>query len=339
MKIGQEAHALLERWVRISLARRGGQVTVTVEMDGATTSRSSPDLPSPPGLQVSVIVPHYNDLNGLDICLNALAAQTLRRDAYEVIVGDNGSPQGSDAVEALIAGRARLIIVPERGAGPARNGAADLARAPVLAFIDSDCVAEPAWLAEGLAALSAWDFVGGQVKVLAENPDNPTPTEAFETVFAFDFKTYITRKGFTGSGNLFCPRALFRSVGGFRVGVSEDVDWSRRATAAGYRLGYAPKAVVGHPGRRTWPELRAKFARVNAETYGLMQERRLARLAWLVRTVAVAASPIAHAPKVMFTDRLHGPRQRFDALAILIRIRLWRAWDGLRLLGAGSPGL
>ncbi len=31
----------------------------------------------------------------------------------------------------------------------------------ILAFIDSDCRAEPAWLVEGDAALDQWDFVGG----------------------------------------------------------------------------------------------------------------------------------------------------------------------------------
>ena len=52
----------------------------------------------------------------------------------------------------------------------------------MLAFIDSDCQAEPAWLVEGDAALDQWDFVGGQVKVLVQTPVRPTPTEALEPV-------------------------------------------------------------------------------------------------------------------------------------------------------------
>lgn len=281
-------------------------------------------------LTLAVIVPHYDDLQALDRCLTSLTEQSIR--TFEIVVADNASPQGEAVVSAVVAGRARMIVVAEKGAGPARNGGVAASRADVLAFIDSDCVADRDWLAEGLNALRHWDFVGGHVKVLVDRPGRPTPTEAFETVFAFDFETYIKRKGFTGSGNLFCPRALFDAVGGFRAGVSEDVDWCRRATAMGYRLGYAPEAIVGHPARRTWPELWSKTARVNAETYGLMRGRPGAKLKWLLRCLAWPASALVHAPRVLFSRRLAGAPQRMSAMAVLFKMRIWRGADGLRLL-------
>ena len=284
---------------------------------------------------VSVIVPHYSDLAALDRCLTLLGAQTYPRDRYDIIVADNASPEGEAAVAAVIAGRARLVIVPEKGAGPARNGGVAASTGEVLAFIDSDCQAEPAWLAEGVAALAKWDFVGGRVKVLVQTPGRPTPTEAFELVFAFDFEDYITRKGFTGSGNMFCPRAVFDVVGGFRVGVSEDVDWSHRATAAGNRLGYAPRAIVGHPARRSWEELQTKWRRMNQESFGLAKLKRGGRLMWLARSVALPASAVAHSPKVLLSGELDSFDQRLAALGTLYRLRLWRMGNALRLLGPG----
>lgn len=284
--------------------------------------------------KVSVIVPHYNDLAGLAICLGKLGQQTFPGDAFEIIVGDNNSPQGEEAVRRVIAGRAKLIVVSERGAGPARNGAAAVAKGEILAFIDSDCQAEPQWLAEGVAALATGDFVGGRVKVLVDDPDAMTPSEAFECVFAFDIEDYVKRKGFAGSGNLFCARSVFETVGGFRVRVSEDYDWSHRATRAGYKIGYAPRAVVGHPARRTWPELLAKWRRVNAETYALLEERRASRLRWFLRSLAMPASAVVHTPRVLLSDRLNSLRQRLDGIAILYRLRLWRFTDSLRLLAA-----
>ena len=89
---------------------------------------------------VSVVVPHYRDLRALDLCLDSLARQTLPGNRFEVIVADNNSPEGAAVVEHAIAGRARLVIVNERGAGPARNGGVAVATGNVLAFIDSDCV-------------------------------------------------------------------------------------------------------------------------------------------------------------------------------------------------------
>ncbi|MDQ2860528.1 MAG: glycosyltransferase [Pseudomonadota bacterium] len=286
--------------------------------------------------RVSVVIPHYRDLGALDLCLAALGRQTWPAEDFEIVVADNASPEGEGAVTRAVAGRGRLIVVPERGAGPARNGGVAVARGAILAFIDADCQAEPAWLAEGVKALSAHDFIGGRVKVLVADPNRMTPTEAFERVFAFDFKTYIARRGFTGTGNLFCRRALFDAVGGFRVGVSEDVEWSRRARAAGYRLGYAPTAVVGHPARRTWRELLDKWRRVNRETFALYASRERGRARWLLRSLVLPISAVVHAPRVLFSPELDRPSQRLAALGVLFRLRFWRLADALRRLAGAD---
>lgn len=291
---------------------------------------------APAGPQVSVIVPHFNDLANLDRCLGALQSQSLPKDRFEIIVADNGSSCGLDAVEALVNQRARVVPVAERGAGPARNGGASTARGEILAFIDSDCLPARNWLEEGLAALAGSDFVGGRVLVSVADERRMTPTEAFEKVFAFDFENYITRKGFTGSGNLFVPALVFDTVGGFRSAVSEDVDWSRRATSLGFRLGYASKAVVSHPARRNWDELRRKWVRINRETYGLMLQSPGGRLKWTGRTLLLPLSALIHAPRVLSTPRLSGLRDRAGALGVLFLSRMWRFGDALKLaLGAG----
>ena len=281
--------------------------------------------------RVSVIIPHYRDLARLDQCLRALERQTLSRDDVETVVVDNGSPEGEAAVAAVIAGRARLVVVPARGAGLARNGGVAASRGPILAFTDSDCVPEPEWLTEGIAALGSFDFVGGRVRVLVDDEHHMTGPEAFERVFAFDFQTYINRKGFTGSGNLFCSRAVFLETGGFRAGVSEDVEWSHRARAKGYRLGYAARAVVGHPARRTWAELTAKWRRTNRETFNLFLTRRRGRLLWVLRNCLVPASALVHGPRVLASRELSTLDQRARALATLFRLRFWRSADAIRL--------
>src|ERR1700760_4215537 len=122
-------------------------------------------------MQISVIVPHYNDLEGLDICLAALGRQTYPAERMEIVVADNASPQGLAAVEQAVAGRARVVTVNQRGAGPARNGGAAASRGEILAFIDSDCRADPDWLAEGLKALESCDIAGGSVAVLGKDAE------------------------------------------------------------------------------------------------------------------------------------------------------------------------
>jgi len=288
--------------------------------------------------EVSVIIPHYRDLKGLDLCLKALEAQTFPRDRFEIVVADNNSPEGEAAVAAAIHGRARLVVVTEKGAGPARNGAVAASAGAILAFTDSDCVPEPQWIEAGLEGLKRFDIVGGQVTVLLADPPRMTPEEAFERVFAFDFKTYIEKKGFTGAGNMFCARTLFDQVGGFRPAVSEDLEWSQRATGKGFSLGYAPEARVGHPARRTWAELEGKWRRLNAETWALWGDRRGRTLRWIVKALALPLSAVAHTPKVFASRNLSTFGQRLAALAVLYRLRFWRCGHSFALLLQSGKG-
>ena len=281
--------------------------------------------------RISVIIPHYQDLAGLELCLARLDAQTLPRSEFEIVVADNASPAGLEAVEKVVRGRARVVVCGEKGAGPNRNAGVAASAGEILAFIDSDCQAEPEWLEKGVAGLERFDVVGGHVKVLVDDPDRKSAAEAFEAVFAFDFETYINKKGFTGAGNMLCRRSTFDAVGGFSNGVSEDVEWSRRAVAAGYRLGYVPDAIVGHPARRTWGELEAKWRRVNVETFLLHRKSGKGLVSWLARCAALPASAVVHTPKVLAARQLSSLRERVLALGVLYRIRLWRLAHGVTL--------
>ncbi len=276
---------------------------------------------------VSVIVPHYNDLESLDICLAALAGQTYPFSEMEIIVADNASSVGLKAVQQCAGDRARVILAMEQGAGPARNAGVKASNGRLLAFTDSDCVPEPEWLENGITALDSSDIVGGRVDVLVKPDQQMTGPEAFEMIFAFNNKSYIEQKGFTGSGNLFCPREIFDSVGPFRAAVSEDVDWSRRARARGFQISYEHGAGVGHPARATWDELVGKWRRVNRESYLLMRAKSWGWLRWIGLTWLLPASVIVHSVKVFSSPKLDRFADRLNALKTLIAIRLWRFWD------------
>ncbi len=279
---------------------------------------------------VSVIVPHYNDLDGLRLCHERLLRQTWPRDRLEIIVADNNSRCGMAAVREA-APDAAIIHADIQGAGPARNAGVAASHGDVLAFIDSDCVPEPEWIAEGVAALARFDFVGGEVVVFPRDARRPTPVEAFELVFNFNFRRYIEEVGFTGTGNMFVPRLVFDRVGGFRTGVSEDMDWSFRARAQGFTLGYAQHAIVGHPARSEWTELKQRWVRMIAETHGLMRERRFGRAAFVARALLMPLSIVPHAAKIIASGRLPDLRARLGAIAVLVRLRLWRTGEMLRL--------
>lgn len=286
-------------------------------------------------VEISVIVPHYDDLARLDRCLDALSRQTVARARYEIVVADNMSPCGEWRVRAAIGKRARLVMAPKKGAGPARNAGVAAARGDVLAFTDADCVPEPGWLAAGLAGLVDREVVGGCMTVLCERSQPRSGAEAFETVFAFQNRRYVEEEGFSVTANLFCRRATFDATGPFGAGLSEDRDWCLRAGAMGFRIGYRADAVVGHPARADWPALLAKWRRLQAELFANARLRRGGRLRWLMASAAMPLSIAAHLPRLLLSPALSGGGERLRGCATLARLRLWRSADGMmRLVGA-----
>jgi GT2 family glycosyltransferase len=274
---------------------------------------------------VSVIIPHYNDVENLYRCIDCLEKQTWPRDRFEIIVADNNSIGGVAALAPLVP-RIRAVAAPEQGAGPARNVAVAAAQGSVLAFIDSDCFAEPQWLEDGVAGLEKFDYVGGEVKVIVPKDRPLTPAEGFDIVFGFEFKKYIEQEKFSGSGNLFVPREIFDKVGGFQKDVSEDKEWCHRANALGYRIGYVPNALVWHPARRAWRELIRKWDRVTAESRSLASRRKGWQAAWLCRAALVTCSTIPHSVRIVRSPLLVGAQAKAAGVIGLFGIRLYRAF-------------
>ena len=242
---------------------------------------------------VSVIIPHVDDLENLRRCLSLLAMQTMPKDEFEIIVVDNNSRCGIAAVREVCGGMANAVPAPIQGAAEARNAGVRASRGRYLAFIDSDCSPSSDWLTRGIAALATADMVGGSVDVDVVDADNPTGVEAFEKVFAFNFKRYVEKEGFSGAGNMFVSRKIFDAVGGFRTGVSEDKDWGHRAVALGYRWRYEPEARVSHPARRDWTELTRKWRRLTKEGFTAMRDKPLGRLRWILRSWLILFSPVS----------------------------------------------
>ncbi|WP_294540671.1 glycosyltransferase [uncultured Rhodoblastus sp.] len=281
---------------------------------------------------VSIILPHYNDLDNLKVCIALLEKQSFPRDRFEIIVAENNSACGMDAVIEACGPGVRVIHAALQGAAEARNAAVRESRGAILAFIDSDCRPEADWLRNGVAALAKADLVGGRVDVDVADPAHPTAVEAFEKIFAFNYRRYIEKEGYAVTANMFAPRAVFDRVGGFRAGYAEDLDWGKRAGKMGYSWVCAAEAGVSHPARRNWSELTRKWRRLAKESFVGMQEKSGWRLRWIVRTLALPASAFAHVPQALAYDGEKGLQFKLKAIAILFAIRFWRFREGFRLL-------
>ncbi len=272
----------------------------------------------------SVIIPHYDDLENLRVCLTYLQAQTMESAQYEIIVSDNNSKCGIAAVRQACEGIARVVSATVQGAGEARNVGVAVARCEVLAFTNSDCRPAREWLERGVQALNNTDVVGGRVIVTVEDRSQLTPAEAYELVFAFNNRHYVETKGYSVTANMFTRRDVFDRVGPFRVGVPEDLDWGRRASELGFRIRYVEDAVVAHPARREWSELLRKWRRLTAKSYMQSSQRPYGRLWWFARSWLILLSPLVHFLSVLHSNELSTHRQRLTTIGSLVWLRAWR---------------
>ena len=203
---------------------------------------------------MSVVIPTYRRPEALARCLEALVLQEYPRSRYEVIVVDDGSPEPASLVVEKFADRLELQLLVQPNAGPAaaRNAGAGQAGGAILAFTDDDCEPRPGWLAS-LARCSAGapdHAIGGRtVNGLAENPYCTASQMMIDYLYDHYNSSRDEARFFT-SNNLAMPSAIFREIGGFATGfrkaAGEDRELCDRWLDRGYRLTYAPEAVVDH---------------------------------------------------------------------------------------------
>ncbi len=106
--------------------------------------------------KISVVIPNYNRAADLRRCLDSLVTQTFKN--FEVLVCDDGSTDKSAEVAASFVDRLDLRFeTAENFGGPARprNRGIAQARAPYVAFLDSDDWWTPLKLENSLPAIEA----------------------------------------------------------------------------------------------------------------------------------------------------------------------------------------
>lgn len=214
----------------------------------------------PPNPDLSVIIPVRNNPEGLKRCVRALERQTLPAERFEIIVVDNGSDDGTLEMAEQLPVRLFTQSHP-RTPYAARNRGLKEARGRIIAFTDTHCIPDRAWLENGMKRLESEgaDLLGGQVEFTFS--ERGSAAERFDSLVNLEMKENIARKGVAKTGNLFARRDLFSIVGPFREDVRSggDVEWTGRATRTGFKIVFGPDVVVYYPARPLIPLLKKMY--------------------------------------------------------------------------------
>jgi GT2 family glycosyltransferase len=202
--------------------------------------------------EVCVVVPTYQRSRLLARTIEALAELDPPDGGFEVVVVDDGSgDEHRAAAGAAIAGRPafRLLCRPNGGPAAARNAGIASSQSALVAFLDDDCAPARDWLVRLVACLADGGeevgAVGGRVRPAP--PTNWVSRFCAATEYSSGIQPVFEN---AATANACFRRRVLDELGGFDEGFrhpgGDDPDLSRRARAAGYRVVFAPDAVVYH---------------------------------------------------------------------------------------------
>jgi glycosyltransferase involved in cell wall biosynthesis len=219
--------------------------------DGNGTATGGASLASIPPT-VSVIVAVYNAQDTIGDCLQSLLALEYPSERWELLVVDNASRDATPRI--LEQYRSRLTILHEsiRGPAAARNAGIRSATGELVAFTDADCLVDPRWLRHLVVPLAdpAVAIAGGQI--LAHRPCTRV-AEFGERIHDHRRAIEDVVPPYAITMNWASPRRVLHTLGLFdpRLLRCSDVDFAFRVVQAGYRMVYAPGAVIYHRNRST----------------------------------------------------------------------------------------
>lgn len=197
--------------------------------------------------ELSVVVATYDRLALLERLLRQLAAQSLPRHHYEVVVVDDGSrePVAPRAAQWGLPLELRVETQPNAGAAAARHRGASRARGAILVFLDDDMQVEPGFLAAHLAHHDEGGrrVVLGRIRPGASAAGMPLferwHAAMLDRLAADVAAGRIAPSGLhLYTGNVSLARADYLAVGGFdpELAHAEDSELGLRLEEAGVRF-------------------------------------------------------------------------------------------------------
>ncbi len=241
---------LIEDWAFGLVDRERRPKPAFHEVAGRYKGPLPPALPRYP--RVSVVVCAYNAERTMEACLASLEA--LDYPDYEVVVVNDGSTDRTLEISERFP-FCRIISQPNKGLSVARNVGAEAATGEIVAYTDSDCVADPDWLtylvgkmeAGNLAACGGPNFPPPEDSLVpaavAVSPGGPT-----HVLISDEVAEHIA------GCNMAFRRDVLMALGGFDPtyrAAGDDVDICWRFQDAGHTIGFSAAAVVWHFRRNT----------------------------------------------------------------------------------------
>lgn len=201
---------------------------------------------------MSIIIPVRNRPHQIQKCLQSLLSLDYPEAKREIIVVDDAS---EDSTTQVIAGYAVKLLSLPQPSGPAacRNQAIEETSGELLAFIDSDAVAHPRWLADLVPSFTdpKVGAVGGVVEPLSIDSAIQRYEKVKSPLYQGDKAREVHPRSsvsYLATCNLIVRKTALQQIGGFNASLifGEDVDLLWRLSDKDYKTLYLPEGKVYH---------------------------------------------------------------------------------------------
>lgn len=198
-------------------------------------------------VDVSVVIPVLNGATTLPKQLVALSSQVTSA-RFEILVADNGSVDGTRALEAIRKdGRIQVVDASRmRGINVARNEGVRRSRGDLVIFCDADDVVHPGWIeAYWQTFLRGGQLMGGALKRVKVSGG---PGE-----WQRQLNEGLRLRPWPTGANCAAPRDVFDECGMFDEswrGGGDETEFFWRAQLLGYKLSFVDEAGIDYIQRR-----------------------------------------------------------------------------------------
>lgn len=245
-----------------------------------------------------MVIPSYNRRDMLRRCIDALSRQTQDPRAFETIVVDDGSSDGTpEAVEALDTPfELRLLRQRQGGWAAAQNAGIEAAAGRICLLIDDDIIASPRLVAAHIAGHAGQQGATIGIGPLTQQP--PRTRDWYARAFAGEWDKHfaaLAHRKVTWmdcyGGNLSAPRAALLESGGFSpdLAAAADVELAFRLCQAGAVPRFFADADAVHDDEKPGSRL-LRDAELRGIAYLQMAERHPQAEAELLGTFATGSS-------------------------------------------------
>jgi glycosyltransferase involved in cell wall biosynthesis len=207
-------------------------------------------------LELSIVIPTYNRLDTLRYVIPSLLDQRTPRDAYELLICDSNSTDGTAEYLAQVHSEhpnVRHLPGAYNGRAMARNAGIEQARGGVVLFNDSDIIADPGLLEAHLAhhraepgvAVVGWEVQVNSIADYEFKRDHPEKRGCLHPPSRkkLSWLYFLTGNASVRRDDLLRAGSFDESFTGYG---HEDLELGYRLQKAGIRILYEPRAVNYH---------------------------------------------------------------------------------------------